>query len=368
MRAEVSKMETEDTSTAMPVPGYSDSAYKTLSQDKPSLSIHNSPQGVQRECETTPTSGDCPELNPEDTGAPNEGRHDGSPQNSANGTINNDPSSPTPNGFGVMRADVSKMETEESSTAMPVPGFSDSGYNTLNQEKSSLSIHDSTQEDQRECETTPTSGDCPELDLEEAGPENEDWNQNKIVKLKKGPSRQVREKKMMLKNTDTLREWALKQIPSEKSGSSQEEELKKIKDAITIVNIKQHPSYPLLLAVNCKVFRDPQTHKCKIIEIPDPDQINKNGQLKEAVDFKVQFHMWLLDISETVVVLKDGNEKRVAKVLLKNLPNSISVISRRSSFLFLLSLTKFRGERSCSRLMPSWISMNCNPGHHWMLF
>ncbi|XP_035276576.1 uncharacterized protein LOC118229036 isoform X4 [Anguilla anguilla] len=126
-----------------------------------------------------------------------------------------------------------------------------------------------------------------------------------------GNPRKQQNKKVFKKTTEEM--WRnnrnilhkylkIKQIPSTSGTVLETEELKKIKDCIRTVDCREHPSYPLLLADHCIVFHE--ENQKKIIEILDSAAFKKNGQLKEEFRFKVQFHMWLLDISKTVVLSK----------------------------------------------------------------
>ncbi|XP_061099377.1 uncharacterized protein LOC133129359 isoform X1 [Conger conger] len=128
---------------------------------------------------------------------------------------------------------------------------------------------------------------------------------------KKQQSGQVCKKSILTNEQKAiLRKFLIKQIPSEKLGT--EEELKEIIACITIMDFHDHPRYPLLRAYDCIVFRDPKTNQRKLVEILNDKAYTPNGNLKKDLNFKVQFHMWLLELSEALL-LSEKEETEVTQ-------------------------------------------------------
>ncbi|KAL4648969.1 AN1-type zinc finger protein 3 isoform X1 [Arapaima gigas] len=135
----------------------------------------------------------------------------------------------------------------------------------------------------------------------------------KILKSKRQPGQAQRKKVQEETQIITLLgNWVRQRIPADKQGTNLEkEELGKIRDGITIVNIRQYKPYPCLVCERCIVFTDPQTGEKSIIELQLKEIHCKNGTLMSDPKFKVQFNMGVLDINETILLLPDKNEEKI---------------------------------------------------------
>ncbi|XP_035276574.1 uncharacterized protein LOC118229036 isoform X2 [Anguilla anguilla] len=130
---------------------------------------------------------------------------------------------------------------------------------------------------------------------------------------KNGNSRKQQNRKVYKKTTEEMlrknrKDILLKffeKIPPTSGTVRKMEELEKIR----IVDCREHPSCPLLLADHCIVFHE--ANQKQLIEILDSAAFRKDSELKEEFRFKVQFHMWLLDIAKTVVLSKEEDSREI---------------------------------------------------------
>ncbi|KAJ8271010.1 hypothetical protein GJAV_G00121750 [Gymnothorax javanicus] len=139
-----------------------------------------------------------------------------------------------------------------------------------------------------------------------------DGRSNHCNPKKRGNRCKIEKTKWQEKQCDILGNYLRKNISTQEIGKQG-----KMEDCFRIINNREHPRYPVLQADHCNVIFDHKTNAKKIIEVLDASAFTKKGEPKEEYKFRAQFHMWLLGISETVILSEnkeDSLEKRPFEV------------------------------------------------------
>ncbi|XP_018599430.2 uncharacterized protein LOC108929408 [Scleropages formosus] len=159
---------------------------------------------------------------------------------------------------------------------------------------------------------TPSQNNVKESDVNMDSPdkavfaETDHIDVNKEKKMKRQRGQVSKKTKEKLQKKTLLVNWARQCIPADKQGTSLEkEELEKIRDGISIVNIREYEQYPCLVCECCMVFTDPHTNKKSIIEVLLKEVNGKSKKLNSQDEFKLQFNMGVLNIDETILLLPD---------------------------------------------------------------